>query len=397
MWTENLPLQEVARLFDRDLGQVDSAYQEWLASKQGRRQPVRPDNKLLAALSGLSPASISNFVQDKSGSLSEENRRRLARLVEIVGYVPSRAAQSLRSRRHYTVGVVMPLLSVSPVFYLDVLKGIKDRAGFFGFRHLVYDVTTIEERDDFFGGMPFLDVVDGLIVVSLYIDESQLGIMGRHQLPVVAVHNRLPGSPIVANLWDDDETELRRLIDQHLIREHGYRRLALLTLDTANPLKMGETPQGDWNRVARKRAYADALRMNGLSSKGTVFTVKEHSFEAGCQVFEQIRQRNEALAPDDRIQAVVCLSDTLAVALRTCARQAGIEIAVTGYDNLEIAELHGITTIDQKARQVGVSAFQHLYNALEYRERTGTLPQPLSEETIGMEAVIRTSCGCPPH
>jgi DNA-binding LacI/PurR family transcriptional regulator len=201
----------------------------------------------------------------------------------------------------------------------------------------------------------------------------------------------------VANLLDDDETELRRLIDQHLIKEHGYRRLALATLDTANPLKMGETDRGDWNRVARKRAYEDALRMNGLSSDEFVFTVEEHSFEAGCQVFEQIRQRNDALAPDSQIQAVVCLSDTLAVALRTRARQAGIEIAVTGYDNLEVAELHGITTIDQKAKQVGASAFQHLYNALEYRERTGALPQPQADEAIGMEAVIRTSCGCPPH
>ena len=69
-------------------------------------------------------------------------------------------------------------------------------------------------------------------------------------------------------------------------------------------------------------------------------------------------------------------------------------IAVTGYDNLDIAELHGISTVDQKARQVGALAFQHLFNALEYRERTDTLPWPPVEEAIGMEAVIRTSCGC---
>ena len=360
MWIDNLPIAEIARLFERDLTQAEIAYQEWLASKKGRRQPMRPDNRLLAVLSGLSPASISNFVQDKPGSLSEENRRRLARLVEMLGYVPSRAAQSLRSHRHNTVGVVVPLLSVSPVFYLEVLKGIKGRASFLGFRHIVYDVTTVEERDDFFAEMPFLDVVDGLIVVSLHVDESQLRIMERHQLPVVAVHNRLSRPPVVANLLDDDETELRRLIDQHLIKEHGYRRLALITLNIANPLKMGDPAQDDWNRIARKRAYEDALRANGLSPDEFVFTVEEHSLEAGCQVAEQILRRNEALAPDDRIQAVVCLSDTLAVVLRTRARQAGVEIAVTGYDNLDIAELHSITTVDQKAQQVGASAFQHL-------------------------------------
>jgi DNA-binding LacI/PurR family transcriptional regulator len=110
---------------------------------------------LLALLSGLSSTSISNFVQDKPGSLSEENRRRLSRLVSMVGYIPSRAAQSLRSQRHHTVGVVLPLSSVSPVFYLEILAGIKQKADFFGFRRLIYDVTTEEERDDFLKRCPF--------------------------------------------------------------------------------------------------------------------------------------------------------------------------------------------------------------------------------------------------
>jgi len=394
MWTEDLPIKEIAQLFGRDAEEVEGAYEEWLASRQGRRQPVKPDNRLLALLSGLSTTSISNFVQNKPGSLSGENWQRLSKLVDIVGYVPSQAAQSLRSRRHNTVGVVLPLSSVSPVFYLEVLKGIKERASFFGFRRLIYDVTMPEERDDFFSDMPFLDVVDGLVVVGLFISESQLRIMERHQLPLVVVHNRLSRNPVVANIIDLDESELRSLIDQHLIKHHGYRRLALVTLDTSSPLKMGENTQGDWNRVARKKAYQDALRMNGLDPDELVFTVEEHSFEAGCSVFEQICQKNTLLAPDERIQAVVCLSDTLAAAILTCARQAGTEIAVTGYDNLSIADLHGITTIDQKARLVGALAFQHLFNALEYRGRTGTLPWPLVEEAIGMEAVIRTSCGC---
>jgi DNA-binding LacI/PurR family transcriptional regulator len=394
MWTENLPIKEIAQLFGRDPKKVESAYEGWLASRRGRRQPVKPDNKLLALLSGLSTTSISNFVQNKPGSLSEENWQRLSKLVDIVGYVPSRAAQSLRSRRHNTVGVVLPLSSVSPVFYLEVLKGIKERASFFGFRRLIYDVTTPEERDDFFSDMPFLDVVDGLVVVGLFIHESELRIMERHQLPIAAVHNRLFQPPVVANILDVDESQLRTLIDQHLIKHHGYRRLALVTLDTSNPLKMGETTQGDWNRVARKKAYQDALRMNGLPSDELVFTVKEHSFEAGRNVFEQIRQKNSLLSPDERVKAVVCLSDTLAAAVLSCARQAGIGIAVTGYDNLSIADLYGITTIDQKARLVGALAFQHLFNALEYQERTGTLPWPPAEEAIGMEAVIRTSCGC---
>jgi DNA-binding LacI/PurR family transcriptional regulator len=260
MWTQNLPLKEIAELFGRDIQEIERALQKWVDGRKGRRQPARPDNKLLAALSGLSSTSISNFVQDRPGSLSEENRRRLGRLADILGYIPSRAAQSLRSHRRNTIGVVLPLISVSPVFYVEILAGIKEKADFFGFRQLIYDVTTVEKRDDFFGNMPFLDIVDGLIVVGLHISRPELLIMERRQLPIVAVHNRLSFPPVVANILDDDESALYSLVDQHLIKHHGYRRLALVTLDTANPLKMGETTQGDWNRVARKRAFQEALQ-----------------------------------------------------------------------------------------------------------------------------------------
>jgi DNA-binding LacI/PurR family transcriptional regulator len=393
MWTDKLPLAEIARIFDRDPAQVRRAYDEWLERKRGRRGPVKPDNRLLSLLSGLSSASISNYVQGKAGSLSEENHRRLGQLVKLVGYVPSRAAQNLRSRRRNTVGVVLPLTSVSPLFYLEVLAGIKTKAAFFGFRRLIYDVPTPDERDAFFSDMPFLDAVDGLIVVSLHVAESELRILERSQLPIVAVHNRLSRPPVIANLLDDDEGELQRLIDQHLIKAHGYRRLALVTLDTRNPLKMGDAERGDWNRIARKNAYHQALRLNGLPPDEHVFTVQEHSYEAGRRVFGQIQQKNAQLEPDERIQAVVCLSDTLAVAIRTCAARARVHLPVTGYDNLAQAGLHEITTIDQKARQVGESAFQHLHNALVYRAREGVLPEPV-EEAIGMKAVIRTSCGC---
>jgi DNA-binding LacI/PurR family transcriptional regulator len=54
------------------------------------------------------------------------------------------------------------------------------------------------------------------------------------------------------------------LIDQHLIRQHGYRRLALVTLSSSNPLKMGEADRPDWTRTTRIQAYEDALRANEI-------------------------------------------------------------------------------------------------------------------------------------
>jgi len=280
-----------------------------------------------------------------------------------------------------------------------MLSGIKQEADILGFRHFIFDVTTVEERDDFFGQMPFLDIVDGLIVVGLYVSETQLHILGRRSLPVVAVHNRLPRPATVANILTLNEQSLQDLIDRHLIKYHGYRRLALVTLGTSNPLKMGETGQGDWNRVARVEAYKEALRINGVPlDERLVFEVADHSLEEGYEAFDRISRLNDSLPPDQRIQAIVCTSDTLAAAVLTAARRKGTEIPVipvTGFDNLALASLLDITTVDQKAKDVGRLAFRHLYSALVYQEREGTLP-PLVEEGFDMQMVIRRSCGCSP-
>jgi len=95
-----------------------------------------------------------------------------------------------------------------------------------------------------------------------------------------------------------------------------------------------------------------------------------------------------------QVEAVVCTSDTLAAAVLTEVRRNGLEMAVTGFDNLPLAELLDITTVEQRAGDVGRQAFRHLYNALVFDRRTGTFPA-LEEEGIGMQVVIRCSCGCP--
>lgn len=395
--TLNFSIQEIAELFERDPQEVEADYQKWLADRHKYHQPLKPNTKLLKALSGLSPASISNYLQNKPG-LKEENRKRLEKLIKLVGFTPSRSAQSLHKQHRNTLGVVLPLTSISPAFYLEILNGVKQKTTFFGLNQLIFDVTTLEERDEFFDKMPFLDMVDGLIVVGLFMDEAWLRKLDQAQVPVVLIHNRLIQPPVVANIFSHEETALQYLVE-HLITGHGYQRLALVRLNPANPLKMGSA-QPDWNRQARNLAYQEALQRHGLAATEWVFEVQEHSFSEGARAFELIRQFNCDRPETEQIQAVVCTSDTLAAAVLVTSQQAGMPLAVTGYDNLALANLHNITTVDQKALKIGMTAVEQLAKALDYQRRRGILPtleeMELGLELIRTEPVIRTSCGCGP-
>ncbi len=389
-----LPVKEIAELYERDPLEIEEAYEQWIENRRGRQRATAPDIRLRASLSNLSTTSVSNFLRNKPGSLSETNEKRLASLIEIVGYVPSSAAQSLRGLQTNVIGVALPLSSVSPDFYLEILSGIKQEADILGYRHFIFNVTTIEARIDFFGSMPFLGIVDGLIVIGLHIDESRLRILDKHNLPVTVVHNRIAASPVISNLVAQDEKPLYELIDRHLIKHHGYKRLALVTLPTANPLRMGDTVREDWSRARRINAYFEALKRNDIDfDPGIFFEVQEHSFAEGYRAFEQILRKNEEMPSDRKIEAIVCTSDTLAAGILTAARRRDLSIPVTGFDNLPVAELLDITTIDQRARDVGRLAFRQLYNALSYYSRKREYPA-FVEEGINMQVVIRRSCGC---
>ena len=60
---EDLPVQEIADLFERDPVEIEQAYQAWFQVRAGRKRTLVPDIRLLASLSDLSTASVSNFLR----------------------------------------------------------------------------------------------------------------------------------------------------------------------------------------------------------------------------------------------------------------------------------------------------------------------------------------------
>ena len=150
----------------------------------------------------------------------------------------------------------------------------------------------------------------------------------------------------------------------------------------------------DWSRVGRISAYTQALKVNQIEyDPEIVFEVNEHSFSEGYQALERILAKNEELPLEKKIEAIVCTSDTLAAGILTAANRHNVNFPVIGFDNLPVAELLDITTVDQRARNAGRLSFRHLYNALSYYKRKSEYPA-FVEESINMQVVIRRSCGC---
>jgi DNA-binding LacI/PurR family transcriptional regulator len=100
------------------------------------------------------------------------------------------------------------------------------------------------------------------------------------------------------------------------------------------------------------------------------------------------------LAATDRPTAIVAANDMRAVGVLEAARELGLrvpeQLSVIGYDDVEVAEIVGLTTVRQPLYRSGQRGMQLLLDGLRDRSIEPT------HEVLPLELVVRGTTGPPP-
>ena len=164
-------------------------------------------------------------------------------------------------------------------------------------------------------------------------------------------------------------------ITEHLIMEHGARRIAFVS----GPLNSGVA-------INRLEACRRALRRHGLELNDSLIFDGEWTRVGGRKAAEQIVASGGQM-PD----AVICANDDMALSVIESLNEQGIrvpkDVAVTGFDALREAVLRGMTTIcrpiDRSARKA-IDILSDWINGMEPTEKTVLLSTiPIYGETCG--------------
>lgn len=387
------------------LVRAQEAYDRWRLSKKKRTSLV-PDISLLSGLSGLSPSSVSNWNRDVPGAVSAETKDCLDRLAGKLGYRPSRAASQLRRKRTNTFAVILPLTGVSTFFH-RVLIGIKEAAIACKTELLIFDVVSLEERDQLMRELPFLGLVDGIITVGLHMHCFELDELLRRNIPVVSVLRSFEHPAVVASVVSNRDERVVEHVVAHFVTKHGCRDLALVSLRTPNALRMGMAREGraadDPFRKARIRGFEKAIerfrkrhqvRHKKIFIDSHTGSQGHEAFQKACKWYDKEHCLNPSLEKGP--MAVICMSDPVAVAVQTLARrQQNPRIVCSGFDDSWVAEACAITSVPQPGEEMGKHAALQLYACLRHAEDT-TFPLP-ARRTFNLNlpgSAIRFSCGC---
>lgn len=228
-----------------------------MAGQPPGRRPRQAD---IAALAGVSQATVSLVINNRSGKhhqITEETRQRVWAAVEQLGYVANPAARMLAGGRNGLLGVytfesVFPLDSRD--FYYPFLLGIEEEAERHGYDLVLFTSASGpgRERSIYRDGTSRLRVADGCVLLGRGGDPQELGRLVHDPFPKVFIGRReLPGGD-VAFVGADYAAATAAIVD-HLL-ELGHQRIGYLGWDE------------DLEPTADRRAgYRQALDNVGVS------------------------------------------------------------------------------------------------------------------------------------
>jgi LacI family transcriptional regulator len=311
----------------------------------------------VAALAGVGRGTVSRVLNDRP-NVDPETRARVLAAIKTLDFVPSQTARRLSLRRTQTVAVILPFLTRPSA--VERLRGIELALAAAEYDLIVFNVETVERRQAVFQELPRPERVDGVIIVSLSPHESEVERIERSGLPTVLVdaHHRA-FARVVA-----DDVLGGRLVAQHLIGL-GHRRIGFVG-------DIPRTPMAFTSSRLRFAGMRKAVIEAGLQLPGNLVGIGDHTRHQASQL--ATRMLMARLPPT----GIVCASDTQAAGVLEAASQLGLsvpgDLSVTGYDDLELADHLGLTTIHQPLFDSGIRAVQRLLRMLD-----GGAPEPLRE------------------
>lgn len=291
-----------------------------------------------------------------------------------IGYIYNRRAASLRTSRSGIVGVVVH--DIMNPFYAEILRSIeseldRSRQTFLLSNH--YD--DVEKQRNFLDTLLQLGA-DGLIMSpAIGTPTEDVMTLEANGLPVVLVARSMDGADVPA--FRGDDAYGISLATNHLI-SLGHKKIVMI----------GGTDQTSTGRD-RYQGYVDAMHAAGLEIEPHWRLPGPRTKQGGFDVAPQF------LALKDKPTAAVCWNDLVAIGLMNgiarAGLQAGVDISVTGYDDLEEAAIAtpALTTVWNGQREVGRRAARVLLDRLDGLDAHPSL------ELIRPELHIRQSTGRP--
>ncbi len=330
---------------------------------------VRPTLDSVAERAGVSRQTVSN-VLNSPHMVRSDTADRVKLAISELGYRPHLAAKQLRTRRSRVLGLRVAKVGTDAVFD-RFLHAITEAASARDYRIMLYtavdDDAEIAAYDELLGRWD----IDGFILTATHPGDLRTSYLSDRNVPCVSFGR--PWGESAAHPWVDVDGGAGTAAATEYLIAAGHTDIGFLGWPTGSAV--GDDRHSGWART---------LRAAGLKVP-----------EPGRSTNDLTEARAAAavLLDQHAPSALICASDVLAIgALAELAARGlrpGHDIAVVGFDNSELANVTGLTSVDQRLEAVASECARLLIDLVEPGPDAGAPEHVL----LTPELVARSSTG----
>ena len=306
----------------------------------------------VAKHAGVSITTVSRML-NAPNKVNPGTRERVLAAIDTLGFVPKAEARARAMQQTGRIGVITPFFT-APSF-IQRLRGIAETLAPKNYELIIYTVASIDHLQGYLSSLPLTGNLDGLIILSLQVGDTEVRRLIDHGLPTVLVEYPHPK----LNCVEIDDVQGGRMAATYLL-EKGHRRIAFLG-DTDLP-KYAIHPVN-----LRLSGFRQVLDEAGMELPDAFVCLAPYSQEQTRQVARELLNLPEPPT------AIFSATDFQALGVLKAARQLNVsvpeQLAVIGFDDLDMAEYADLTTICQHLDESGRLAVEILLTQLEAPSR----------------------------
>lgn len=320
--------------------------------------------KDVAKEAGVSIALVSMVLNSNIGPdgkpncpVRKETAKRILRAVAKLGYIPNKAAASIRSGRTYTIAVITSDISSS--FFSEISKYIENLAYDQG-----YNIIFASSDENPVKLSKVVDSairlgVEGMIVVPSPNGEATFNKISGLEIPIVFLERDVPDFPKAGRVLLDNPEAIRLSLSE--LYDSGYRKIELL----ANDMNISTIQ-------TRVEGYRREMIKWGLEENIHINYVKNGS--KAEQVEDLLRSAKARGA-----EALYLTSNTITIltmiAIKNLKLKVPQDIAFVGFDYSPFYEVYAtsVSYIHESAEQLAYESFKMLVDMIENNAEASTV------------------------
>ncbi|MDN4075717.1 LacI family DNA-binding transcriptional regulator [Fictibacillus terranigra] len=321
----------------------------------------------VAKLAGLSRTTVSRVI-NQHPYVTDEKKRLVMNAMEELNYVPNSSARRLRKQQTETIAVYVP--RITNPFFSQMVEVMGNYAAEKGYQLILCQTSYSRNQEINYLELLKTKQVDGLILTSIENEWSDIEpYMNFGPIMLCNEYNDEAKVPTVyLNQIEGGYIGTRHLIEQ------GHTKIGYCSGDNTE------------SRVAsdRYKGYKKALAEAGLPLNEKWFLTSAYSIEDGKRIFKEIASMK------DPPTAVFTGSDEVAAGIwkEAVNHQWRVpdDLAIIGFDDQPVAELIGLTTIEQPIEEIAKRAMEQMIETIEKK-----LPSKRKEIQLDFKLVKRRS------